>query len=367
MKVMKHILIAAFSFSIFVLSSCESDEPATAKIEIPQSFTIDIPSSISTDSRGSLSGRTSGDGDGIIEGNELYQAVPFFIFIGEESARIVESIFPIAAELEARNITELNYVSDDDSREKKVVINRDVVRDGKSYAYELTSFDVAADAQALQMLWNTNPVEGIAILNPYNIDRTGDTQNANTFLRIDYTEDDPNYEASMTVTISGLTPANDGDIDNLKLFAGRNGDIVDVMGNSNHPGLALFDPNFVGGRNYAFVGRGDETNNIGIINLALPPSSVTTDDVLVDYSVYQVLSDEIDRAVNGSLTQAQIDDILIEAQSPAYFNDLQGFITSGVDNKPVLTAFSEAFVDISALRPFTPSDIRTQSVIFLTN
>ena len=362
---MKKVILSLMSISLFlfIISCNEEEETVNAEIEIPQSFSVDIPPSISSNANGALSGKLDGDGDGLIEGNDIYQAVPFFIFIGEESARIVEYIFPIAAELEQQNIESLTYVSDDDGRAKEVTINRNVTRAGKSYAYELTTFDVLDNAQALQMLWNVSPVEGVAIISPYNIDHTDDS-NPNALLRIDYTEDDPNYEATMTVSISGIDPGVDG-LDNLKLWAGRNGDIVDVVGNSNHPGFELFDPNFTGGRNYAFVGRGDEALDIGVINLSLPPSSVNTNDVLDIYSVYNVLFAEIENATSGLLTTQQIDDILAEANSPAYFNDAQGFVTSGLDNQP--SDFTNQFIDLSNLNPFVPEDIRTLQVEFISN
>ncbi|MEQ8925511.1 MAG: hypothetical protein RLO81_06830, partial [Fulvivirga sp.] len=203
---MKKLFISLFGlFALFTYSSCDDEEETAVvnQIVVPESFTVDIPTSISSDANGGLTGRTDGDGDGIIEGNEIYQAVPFFIFIGEESARIIELIFPIAAALEQQNVQTLVYNSDDDGRDKEVTINRNVTRGGKNYAYELTTFDVQDNAQALQMLWNTEPVEGIAIISPYQIDHTDDAE-PDALLRIDYTEDDPDYEATMTVYISGI-------------------------------------------------------------------------------------------------------------------------------------------------------------------
>ncbi|MEQ8926138.1 MAG: hypothetical protein RLO81_10020, partial [Fulvivirga sp.] len=154
-------------------------------------------------------------------------------------------------------------------------------------------------------------------------------------------------------------------LDNLKLWAGRNGDVVDVVGNSNHPDFVLFDPNFTGGRNYAFVGRGDESSDIGVINLALPPSSVTTDNILTEYSVYNVLFEEIESVAGGFFSAEEIDDILEEANSPAYFNATQGFITSGADNQPA--GFTDEFTNLNNLRPFVPNEIRTLEVQFITN
>lgn len=363
MKISQFIFLSIFA-SIFLIACSDDEETVVDRVEvqIPENFTIDIPNSISNNQNGSLSGRMEGDGDGIIEGNEIYEAVPYFIHLGEEASKIVEVIFPVATVLELANVSSVTYTSDEDGREKRTDLTNNVNRGGKSYTYELTTYDVLDNAQGLQMFWNVNPVEGVAILRPYDLNRSGDA-NPPAIIKIEYSEVSANYEATMIVSVSGIDPVVDG-LDNLKLWAGRNGDVVDVIGNSNHPDLILFDENFSGGRNYAFVGRGNEVTDLGVINLALPPSNVTTNDILDSYSVYSVLFNEIDGLVGDFLTQQQIDDILAETSSPAFFNEL-GFITSGLENQP--SGFTNEFIDISNLTPFIPNDIKTQQVAFINN
>ncbi|MTI21816.1 hypothetical protein E1176_12360 [Fulvivirga sp. RKSG066] len=164
----------------------------------------------------------------------------------------------------------------------------------------------------------------------------------------------------MAVSISGLNIENNGDINAMKMFVGKNGDVVEIMGNSNHPDVAIIDEQNPISRNYAFVGRGDEVADLGVVKLALPPSDVDTDDVLVDYSVYAVLDAEIKAA--GYNDQAVIDDILRDALSPAYFN-AAGFIASGEENKPA--SFSDEFVDLSGMKPFVPVAVRDLEVTFI--
>ncbi len=340
--------------------SCSSDDELKSSVDIPTNFSVDIPTPISSNT-GTLSGRTSGDGDGVIEGNEIYESVRYFIYFGEQSAEILELTLVVGAALEQQNIRSYTFTSDDDNREKRIDLIEGVSRGGVSYEYELTMVDTENDERALQLLWNTDPaVSGVAIMQPYNFDRTGSDVDADAFFRIDYTEDHVDYDEAMTVSIAGVEPIENGDLDNLKMFVGRKGDIVEVMGNSNHPSVIISDENFTGGRNYAFVGRGDESTDLGVVKLALPPSSTSTADVLDDYSVFAVLEGEIQAA--GISDQNVIDAILAEALAPAYF-DNNGFITSGPNNKPA--SFSDEFIDLTGMNPFVPNDIKNLAISFI--
>lgn len=357
MKITKLLLFAAV---ILFATACGDDEEPSVTVDVPETFTVDIPNTLSSQSGGSLNGRTTGECDNFVEGNEIYASLRYFIWLGEESAEIAERSLIIATFLNNQNVTSLTFESEDDGRLKRLELTRDVTRAGVSYENELMMFDEESNGRALQLLWNTNPVSGVAILNPYNIDRIENT-NPDAFLRIDYTEDDPSYEASMLVSISGLDPEED-EVSNIKMFVGRNGDVVEVRGNSDHPNLTIIDPDFTGGRNYAFVGRGDESADLGVVNLALPPSNVSTSDVFSNYSVKAVLQAEI--ASTGINLGTELENcILQDAESPAYFN-ASGFIDAGVDNKPV--AFDSEFVDLSGLNPFVPVDIRDMEVDFIS-
>ncbi len=343
---------------VFGVISCSEDELAQDVLDIPEKFSVDIPSAISN-STGGLNARTSGDGDGVIEGEEIYAALPHFIRLGEASAEIVEVTLVVGAVLEALNIRSYTLDEGDDGRAKRFDITENVTRGGVDYQYEMTMRDVADDQLALQLLWNSDPVvEGVGILRPYYIDRD-ENEDIDAFVRINYTEDDPIYEATMTVSISGVETIEESDLDNLKMFVGRTGDIVDVFGNSNHPNVTLIDPDFVGGRNYAFVGRGDEAANIGVVKLALPPSGVETADVLETYSVYNVLEQEIDAV--AQFDQSIKDAILAEAGSPAYF-EASGFISAGV---VVPDGFTSDFVNLEGMTPFVPSQVQDLTISFL--
>lgn len=356
---MKNLLRLFSGLIVLAIIGCSEDEEVASRVEIPSQFSVDIPSSISSNT-GNLKGRATGDDDGVIEGDEIYESLRYFIHLGENSADILKFILKVGAELESQNVRSYTFTSDDDKREKRIDLAENVTRGGTAYQYEMTMVDTENNDQALQLLWNTNPVAGVAIIKQYNIDRREDKSTENAILRVDYSEDDAKYDATMTVSIAGVKVTENGDVDNLKMFVGKKGDIVDVMGNSNHPTIVIIDKDYTGGRNYAFVGRGDESTDLGVAKLALPPSSTTTSDVLKDYSVYNVLDAEIKKV--ASLDQKMIDAVLAEALSPAYFNK-SGFITSGSDNKP--ESFSDSFVDLSDMNPFVPNDVKNLTIGFI--
>ncbi|MBK7649884.1 MAG: hypothetical protein IPJ20_02815 [Flammeovirgaceae bacterium] len=80
-------------------------------------------------------------------------------------------------------------------------------------------------------------MSGIAIIKPYNCDRTHNNNVKDAVFRIDYTEASTlGYDAQMEVSISGLPLANPLEdpfsVSTLKMFAGKKGDVVDVFGNT---------------------------------------------------------------------------------------------------------------------------------------
>lgn len=355
--------LTIFTLCLLLFTSCELEETIddafVSDVDVPDTFSIDIPDALSSDI-GTLSGRSSGDGDGIIEGNEIYESLRYYIHFGEQAAEIIETSLSIAAVLENSTLLRSINFTGEDGREKRMQLKDNVTKGGVNYAHEFTIIDEVTAQQALQLLWNNNPVEGISILRPFYLDQTAHADIPGVFMRIDYSENSLLYDASMTVSMVGMDPVENGDIDNIKMFVGKKGDVVEVIGNSNHPNLTILDENFTGGRNYAFVGRGNQVSNLGVIKLALPPSGTDRANILSDYSVFNVLESEILSVVD--LSDATIDEILAEAQSPAFFNE-NGFITSGVNNQPV--NFDNTFVDLTGMEPFIPNDIKNLSVAFI--
>lgn len=159
------------------------------------------------------------------------------------------------------------------------------------------------------------------------------------------------------------------DLNNLKLFAGLKGNIVEVYGNSNHP-YAIFTDTTVRGFDYAFTGRADTSQNIGVVNLGLPPTTLTlTDSVFTTYSIYNLLSTQYHKILDPLATTPAakqwvsdtIKSYLQTAKIPAYF-EKGGFIGCGTT---LPDGFTSSFVNISSLKPYIPLDIKNLKIVFV--
>jgi len=330
-----------------------------------EQFSINIPESISS-ATAVVTGKTA---TFHIEGGAVYENLRFFINIGEGAAEIVDGIMTAIVQHNLSEATTIDY-NGDDLRPKQLVVIESADYEGVTYEFRLTITD--GTDTAMQVFWNTGPVKkGVAIVHPYNMDRTTDTTTdiiaKNTRYKIDYSEvevvNSISYEKRMIVFIAGLRAVNNFDINNMKMWVGkRNGSILDIWGNSNHPSAKILDSTFTGGRNYAFIARADQVKNIGVAEVALPPSTITTiTNLFTTYSVYNVLKEEVD-AIGFDTSLAIVDTFLMETIAPAYFVDT-GFAANGPGNEPNAN-FTPAFIDLSGLPPYVPNDIRTLTISF---
>jgi hypothetical protein len=157
------------------------------------------------------------------------------------------------------------------------------------------------------------------------------------------------------------------------MFAGKNGDVIDIHGNSNHPGFKIIDTTYTGGRNYAFVARSNRELNISVAKIALPPSSVSTiENIFEEYSIKNVIKRELEEEYAGLISiypaaqdtlDAMVDLYTAEAEPPGYF-DAGGFI-SNADSIPDNEGFTEEFMDLSGMQPYVPFDIKNLIISFL--
>lgn len=339
---------------VFIFNSCKKEEDViTKESNIPSKFRVDIPASISTNSP---SANKVAEGDCNISGQDIYENVTTFVRIGEASSEVVETIILAIRIYDLDDAQSFSFTSDDDQREKDVVIQESVVRNGVTWEYELILKDNDG-SEALQVLWNNNPVKGIAIMSPYDLNRTENSNLSETRYQINYNESPTNgYDITMEVQITGLPldTSDEGAVDNIHLYAGQKGDNVDIWGNSNHPQLSWGTSEDVLPRNYAFVGRGSQTDEIGVAKVAIPPSSVTTTtDLFIDYDIRSVLVEAYGDGANACIT---------EDDPPGYF-DNTGFIGYG-DTIPANSGFSSEFIDISSLMPYIPKDVADLVVDF---
>ena len=157
---------------------------------------------------------------------------------------------------------------------------------------------------------------------------------------------------------------------NLKLFAGKNDDIISLFGNSTHPYMALLNENHNNGRPFCFQARNDVSEDIAIARIALP-TILQTDmsNIWVDFSVDKVLSEEIDifypNVDQTTLTQIKVV-FLTNAIGPAYFTGEQGFV-SNAGNIPDNEGFTQDFMNMTGLTPWAPFEINQMTITFSTD
>lgn len=348
----------------FVFTQCKKDEPEPVVVEksiVPSRFKVDIPESISSNVQ------TKSTTSDTMSGNEIYQHLRTFIFIGESAADIVHNLMVAIAVYDINKPMNLTFMGDKDGRPKNLVVIENSDYENTTYEFQLTVIDAnssteADGGKAIQVFWNTSPIKGIAILKPYNIDRTSNQSVPDVIYRIDYNEDGSlGYDAHMFVSIAGLPQdTNRFALNTLKMFAGKKGGVVDVYGNSNHPNAQFFTTET--GFNWAFVASANQSENIGIAEVGLPPSdlnSTSRTEILDTYSLYQVFMNQIQIAYPGA-SQSEIDPYLVNTQASGYFNNL-GFIQGGTAPS---SNYSTLESRIELLKPFNPSDVSNLTLSF---
>ncbi len=371
-KFISRLFTVGIIFSL-VLTACENNETIEPQQDLlPQSFSVDIPSSLSNQnsiSNGRISGKIKED---TLQGNDIYLHLNTFIAVGEGAAELVEEFITGIRKHKIDRIQSLTYSSEDDNRTKNLVVLSNVMFEDKAWDYQLTVTDADSENQAdggkaLQIFWNKSTlVKGIAIVKPYNCDRTHNANAQDAVFRIDYSEGgELGYDAQMEVSISGLpleSPLeNPYSVSTLRMFAGKKGDVVDVYGNTNHPNAILFSGNV--GFNWAFVASGNDVKDIAVAEVGLPPSALDESDrevLLKEYSVKNVFTSEINSVWPG-INQNLLAAFLTNTSAPGYFDNKKGFIAGGVSpgaDWDVLTA------RLNSLSPYNPKNTSDLAVTF---
>ncbi|HBH49124.1 MAG TPA: hypothetical protein DDX98_10810 [Bacteroidales bacterium] len=376
----KKILLPLFAACVILsFSACDQEGGDGSTSIFPSKFKVDIPSSLSN-SIVQTAGLKSSVEDTLL-GNEIYEHLNFFIAVGENSAELVEAIMYAIQLYNIENLNDLLYNSDDDGRVKHLTVTENAQYMNTSYEYMLIVTDYESESDndggyAMQVYWNNSPVQGIALLKPYNINRMDDNDLGEAMFKIEYssaaTED---YDELMIVSISKL-PLPSAEIEpwaleSMKMYVGKRGNVVDVFGNSNHPN-AQFDPyasNAVG-YNWAFVASGKTLENIGVAEVGLPFSDETADSrsVLIDdNSIYHVFEREISNyleqeyGLSSNEYAKYLEGFLNNAKAPGFF-DKYGFVQS--ESSPG-AAYDELETRIAALRPFVPAQVSNLTIEFI--
>ncbi|MEQ8927461.1 MAG: hypothetical protein RLO81_16690 [Fulvivirga sp.] len=366
---LKLLLLAILTLLVSIgLTSCdENPEVVTQDQILPESFGIEIPSSINSatiNAGGKINGKTEDE----LAGDDIYGLLRVFIHVGDGSRRLVEDIIIAIRRFDIQNIEVITYQSDDDGRSKTMTVEKNVDFEGKTWSYQLTVVDSDSEndadgGKAMQVFWNNDPVEGIAILKPYNINRSEGDGQLNAMYRIDYNSAGNDiYDATMEVAISGLRTDRPQDDDfamrKLRMFVGRTGDVVDVFGNSNHPRARLFPDSENPGFNWAFVASGDDSDNIGVAEVGLPPSALDSDNrsiLLEDYSIRNVFTERILNAF-PNIPQSGLDAFLVNTNPPGYF-DKNGFLSAGASPGDSWNPLANRIQDLAPYNPLETTNL----------
>ena len=370
MKKLSFYILATVLTAAFLFTSCEKDPVVKLSDEsiLPLTFGVDIPTAISQN----LSTLKSAQVD-TLRGNVIYHHLCAFIYVGDHGGEIVRDIIHAISSHQINTAMSFSYESDDDGRTKNLEVIENVTFDGETWEFQLTITDADSEGnadggKAIQLFWNRNPIVGIAILKPYNIDRNTEDEFVNAMYRIDYNEEGTQeYDAYMMVYVTGLPLENPLDnpysMSTLKMFAGRKGDIVDVYGNSNHPNATLFAGN--SGFNWAFVASGDRESDIGVAEVGLPPSNLddpSRSALLGYYSIKNVFTREL-YEVWPTLDSASVEAYLFNTEAPGFF-DTNGFIVGGTSPG---SEFNEVENRLPNLSPYNPKEITNLIIEFKVN
>ena len=367
MKTTKVIFAIALFFSAMIFQSCQKNElePVTQDQNImPERFKVDIPNSISGANMYKDSNADT------LQGGDIYGHLRTFINIGENAADIVGDIILAIGYHHLSQPMSFTYTSDDDGRLKNVVIVENAEFEGSLWESKMTITDEGPSTMkttdiAMQIFWNKSPIQGVALMNPYNIDRTTDPMYVETMYRIDYSEaGELGYEHHMMVTIDGLPLADPLEdqysMSTLKMFVGQNGDVVSVFGNSEHPNATFFNGDT--GFDWAFTAAGQNSTDIGVAEVGLPDDDLNSSDrytLLVENSIKNVFTNQI-YSVWPWIDSTTVQSYLYNTDAPGFF-DHDGFVQGGT--APNASYFPLMNV-IAGLTPYNPAEIKVLEIVF---
>jgi hypothetical protein len=371
---MKRISIFSLTvfFALLMITSCtkeeDNDDNTNKTTIIPKRFSVAIPDAISSQDLQKSSK------NGPLQGNQIYENLRTFINVGEFSATAVTSIISAISLYGINSAMTYTYTSSEDGRAKNIEVTEDVTYGADTWEFDLVITDQDG-GQAMQIMWNQNPIKGIAVLNPYNINRNTEAIYENVMYKVEYSEaEDMGYEKHMIVSISDYPVSINYSIDNLKMFVGKTGNTIDIYGNSNHPIAVLIDTTKTTGLNWAFVARCLEDDDIAVAKVALSPCAQQyTTNLFGTYSVYSVLNSELHwkydpLVANGTITSDSLQSIfnyyLQNTAAPAYFND-NGFISCNPNVPSSPATFST--LNYTGLHPYIPKEVDDLVVTFYSN
>lgn len=382
MRTLRNILSLGLILIAIMFQSCKKMDLNKSNQDsgiLPARFKVEIPASLSNISATTKNTKSATSGlqaqSDTLMGDEIYRQLNFFIAVGAGAADIVQGVIGSIVMYHIDKAMTVSFQSDDDRRIKNLVVVENAEFDSRLWEYELTISDALSESEAdsgkgIQIFWNTSPIEGIAILKPYNINRDKNGNALNTMYRIDYSEvPTSQYESTMMVEIADLPmPAATVEpfaLKGMKMFVGKKGDNVDVFGNSDHPNAKFYTDR--SGFSWSFVASALKTQNIGVAEVGLPPSNLDASDrnvILKDYSIKNVLTTEIDQWFLDKFgfmpDSTGLAGYLKDADAPGFFAD-HGFVQGGIAPS---AEYSPLVERINLLSPYNPKSVNELDIQF---
>jgi len=371
MKKLSFYSLVVFLMGILLFTACENTFDNGPGLDdstiLPEQLSVDIPSALSQDI-------TALKGAPVIEplkGREIYGHLRFFIHAGDHAGRTVKHIIYAIRRYNIDQVKMVTYVSEDDGRLKNLVVVEGPEFDGRTWEYGLTITDAESEGEsdggkAMQIFWNhRNPKEGITMIKPYNLDRTHEREMAKAMFRIDYSAaGELGYDHHMIVSIADM-PAIDPllapfAMDGMKMFVGQKGDKVDVFGNSSHPNAKFLTEKV--GYNWAFVASASREEDVAVVELGIPLSTVDSEDravLLEENSIYNLLYNEV-LSIWPDASEEILNAWLTNTEAPGFFND-QGFQQGGEAPGPEYLPLVDR---IAGLAPYNPTTIAKLEIDF---
>jgi hypothetical protein len=382
--------------SLLIFVQCEENEDTGVDKQIdtvlPSNFKVDIPDALSNTTQLKSASLKSTTGNDTIKGQDVYKHMNHFIHIGETAADVVNEIIQGIVKYDLGEDMEVTYTSNEDSREKRLVVEENVSFEDNKWEHQLTIYDVESEGnedegKAMQVFWNSDPINGIALIKPYNLDRDNNAAAGDAMYRINYSEKGENgYNREMMVYIESF-PHKDADdvyhMTNFKLFAGKKDDYIDVIGTSIHPDAYLFIVDQTG-LAWTFIGSSDREADKGVAQVSLPPHKLDEPNratLLETYSMYNVMYSQAEEIIMNKLVeeygqawvdrasekdwfqdtlQNYIEPYMSEVKSPGYFHNGE-FKAAGTapsdDYNPLVGR-------LDALDPYNPKTVNSLSLSF---
>jgi hypothetical protein len=334
---------------------------------LPEELTVEIPGALVED----VSSLKAAPVVDTLKGREIYGHLRFFIHTGDHAAHLVRHIIYGIRRYNIDQVKSVTFVSEDDGRIKNLVVVESPEFEGRTWEYGLTITDAESEGEedggiGMQVFWmHRNPKEGISLVKPYYLDMTLEREWAKAMYRVDYSAaGELGYDRHMIVSIADLPDIDPllapFAMDGMKMFVGKKGDKVDVFGNSSHPNAKFLTEKV--GYNWAFVASASVDNDVAVVELGLPLSTVDSDSrevLLEENSIYNVLYNEV-KTIWPHASDDILEAWLANTEAPGYF-DANGFIKGGEAPGDEFLPLVDRIADLT---PYNPKAIANLEINF---